>query len=94
MTASHLTIHGLTLAAFRLAVGAEIGGGIFLSQRWNEYMLATGSAVLPVIAVQLARLGMIGGALTAIALYFAAPSLLAASAGILLARSIIIRRGA
>ena len=94
MTASHLTTHGLTLAAFWLAVGAVIGGGFFLSLRWNVYMLATGSAVLPVIAVQLARLGMIGGALTAIALYFGAPSLLAASAGILLARSIIIRRGA
>ena len=94
MTASHLTIHGLTLAAFWLAVGAVIGGGFFLSLRWNVYMLATGSAVLPVIAVQLARLAMIGGALTAIALYFGALPLLAASAGILLARSIIIRRGA
>ena len=94
MIASHLTAHGLALAAFWLAAGAVIGGVFFLSLRWNVQMLATGGAMLPVIAVQLARLAGIGVALAVIAIYFGALPLLAATMGILAARTVVTRFGA
>lgn len=94
MSAAHLTTHGFMAAAFWLAVGAAIGGGFFSSLRWSVAMLTSGRAMLAVIAAQLARLVMIGIALTAIALYFGALPLLAASAGILLARAAVLRWGA
>jgi N-ATPase, AtpR subunit len=93
MSAAPITTHELTLAAFWLAAGAVIGGGFFLSLRWNVEMLATGRAMLAVVAVQLARLAAIGVALTAIALYFGALPLLAAGIGIFLARTAVLRWG-
>jgi N-ATPase, AtpR subunit len=94
MIPSHVTTHGLTLAAFWLAVGATIGSVFFLTLRWNVRMLTTSRAMGPVIAVQLTRLAAISAALAAIAIYFGALPLLAAGAGLLLARSIIVRWGA
>ncbi len=94
MIASHLTAHGLALAASCLAAGAVIGGVFFLSLRWNVRMLTTGRVMLPVIAVQLARLACISAALTVIAIYFGALPLLAATMGILAARTIVTRFGA
>ena len=94
MISPHVTTHALTLAGFWLAAGAVIGGVFFLTLRWNVRMLAAGRAALPVIAVQLTRLAAIGVALTAIAVYFGALPLLAAGAGILLARTAMVRWGA
>jgi hypothetical protein len=93
MIAAQVSTHGFTLAALWLAAGAVIGGVFFLTLRWNVRMLAAGRAMLPVIAVQLTRLAAIGVALTAIAVYFGALPLLAAGAGILLARTAMVRWG-
>jgi F1F0 ATPase subunit 2 len=91
MIASHLTAHDVTLAAGWLAAGAAIGAVHFMSLRWNVRMLAAGRSLLPAVAVQLARFAFIGAALAAIAIYFGALPLLAATAGILAARTVIIR---
>jgi hypothetical protein len=93
MIASHITAHDLTLAAAWLVVGMVIGGFFFLTLRWNVRMLATGGALLPAIAVQFGRLAAVGVVLAAIAVYFGALPLLAAPAGILTARMVVVRLG-
>jgi F1F0 ATPase subunit 2 len=94
MITAEVTTHGLALAGIWLAAGTVMGGVFFLSLHWNVRMLTAGRATLPIIAVQLARLAAISAALTAIALYFGALPLLAASAGVLLARTAVLRWGA
>jgi F1F0 ATPase subunit 2 len=91
MIASHLPANDLTLAAGWLAAGAAIGAIHFMSLRWNIRMLAAGRALLPAVAVQLSRFAVIGTALAAIAIYFGALPLLAATAGIVAARTVIVR---
>jgi F1F0 ATPase subunit 2 len=76
-----------------LMVGALIGTFHFLTLRWNVRMLA-GDRPLPLaLATQLVRLALVAGALAVIAGYFGALPLLAAAAGILTARSAILRFG-
>jgi N-ATPase, AtpR subunit len=94
MIASHLTAHDLPLAAGWLAAGMVIGGFFFLTLRWNVRMLAAGRAWLPVMAIQSGRLAAIGVVLAVIAVYFGALPLLAISAGILAARTAMLRWGA
>jgi hypothetical protein len=94
MIASHLTTHNLALAAAWLAAGAAIGGIFFLTLRWNVRMLVAGRSLLPVLAVQLGRLAAVGIVLAAIAIHFGALPLLAAGAGILVARTVVTRFGA
>jgi lipid-A-disaccharide synthase-like uncharacterized protein len=93
MIASHITAHDLTLAAAWLVAGMFIGGFFFLTLRWNVRMLTTGSALLPVIAIQFGRLAAAGAILALIAVYFGALPLLAATAGILAARTVVVRLG-
>jgi hypothetical protein len=93
MIASHLTAHDLMLAIAWLAAGAAIGTFFFLTLRWNVQMLAAGRPLLPVITIQLARLAGVGVLLAAIAIYFGALPLIAATAGILAARMALVRRG-
>ena len=93
MIASHLTGQDVTLAAGWFAAGAVIGGLFFLTLRWNVRMLAAGRALLPVMAVQFGRLAAIGVVLAVIAIYFGALALLAATAGMLVARTLVVRLG-
>jgi len=94
MIAPGITMHGLTYLAFWLVAGTVIGIFFFLALRWNVQMLAGGRALLPVMAVQFGRLAAIGIVLAAIAVYSGALSLLAASAGILVARAVMVGWGA
>jgi hypothetical protein len=54
-------------------------------------MLADGRSMLPAVALQIGRLAVTGIALAAIAIHFGALPLLTAAAGILLARTVIVR---
>ena len=94
MMALHLTTQSLALAAGWLAAGVVIGGIHFLTLRWNVRMLAAGRSLLPAMAVQFGRFAAIGIVLAVIAGYFGALPLLAATAGILAARTLIVRFGA
>ena len=94
MTAFNVTAHYLPLAAGWLAAGTVIGAAHFLSLRWNLRMLAAGRSVLPAAAVQLARFAALGIALAVIVRTFGALPLLAATLGILAARTVIVRREA
>ncbi len=93
MIAPHLTAQDLTLAAGWLAAGTVFGGFYFLSLRWNVGMLAAGRSLLPVMAIQIGRFAAIGIVLAVVAIYFGALPLLAASAGILAARTAVLRWG-
>ena len=93
MIASHLTAHDLTLAAGWLAAGTLLGGFYFLTLRWNVRMLAAGRSLLPVMAIQFGRFAAITVVLSFIAIYFGALPLLSAGAGILAARTAMVRWG-
>jgi len=92
-----LTTHDLTLVVLSvgswLATGMVIGAFHFLTLRWNVRMLAASGSLLPAIAVQLGRFAAIGIVLAVIAGYFGALPLLTATAGILVARTVITRFG-
>lgn len=94
----HLTAHDLAVAVLSagswLAIGIGIGVLYFLTLRWNVRMLAAGRPLLPTMAIQLGRFAAIGIVLAIIAGYFGALPLLATTAGILAARTAIIRFGA
>lgn len=94
MIAPGIAMHGLISLALWLVAGTAIGISYFLALRWNVDMLAGGRALLPVMAVQFGRLAAIGIVLAAIAVYSGALSLLAASAGILVGRAVMVGWGA
>jgi len=96
MTSFHLTEYDLpTLQAGTwLTVGALIGAFHFLTLRWNVGMLATGQAWLLPTVVQLARFALLAGLLAVITIHFGALPLLLVTAGMLTARTAILRRGA
>jgi hypothetical protein len=94
MTVFHLSAHDLAFAAGWLAIGIVIGACHFLTLRWNVRMLTAGRSLLPVMAIQLGRFAAIGIALAVTAVYFGALPLLAATAGILAARTAVTRLGA
>jgi len=94
MTGFHFSAHDLAFAAAWLAAGAGLGTVHFLSLRWNLRMLAAGRALLAVAAVQLTRFVTVGILLAAITIYFGALPLLAATLGLLAARTVIVRREA
>ena len=95
---SHLATQNLTFSVISaggwLIAGLMIGAVHFLSLRWNVRMLAGGRSLLPALAIQIARFAIIGVILAVIAHAFGALPLIAATGGILLARSLIIRLGA
>jgi len=91
MTAFHLNTHALAVAAAWLAAGAVIGSIHFFGLRWNVRMVAAGRSLLPPAAVQLGRFAVMGVALAVIARLFGALPLIAATAGILAARALIVR---
>jgi len=93
MIVSPFTAHGLMLGLAWLAAGMAIGGFFFLTLRWSVQMLTAGRPLLPVITIQFARFAAVGVTLAAIAIYFGALPLLAATAGILAARLALVRWG-
>ena len=93
MIAAGIAMRDLISPAFWLVAGTAIGISYFLALRWNVAMLAGGRALLPVMVVQFGRLAAIGIVLAVIAVHSGALPLLAASAGILVARAVIVGRG-
>ncbi len=77
-----------------LTAGAAIGVLYFLALRWNVQIFATGRSVLLAVALQFARFAVMAGLLTIVALEFGALPLLAATGGILMARTMLLRWGA
>ncbi len=77
-----------------LAAGAAIGALYFLALRWNVQIFATGRSVFLAVAIQFARFAAMAGLLTLVAMQFGALPLLAATAGILVARTVLVRWGA
>lgn len=96
MTSFHLTEYDFPSlqAGAWLIVGVSIGAFHFLTLRWSVGMLATGRAwPLPTV-VQLARFALLAGLLAVVTIHFGALPLLLVTAGILAARTAILRRGA
>jgi F1F0 ATPase subunit 2 len=81
-------------AAIWLIVGTLIGGIHFLTLRWTADAVAHGRSIAAVLAVQLVRLLLVGVAMVIIVQSFGALALVSAAAGILAARSIVLRAGA
>jgi F1F0 ATPase subunit 2 len=77
-----------------LAAGAAIGTLYFLALRWNVRIFATGRPVVLAVALQFARFAAMAGLLTFVALEFGALPLLAATGGVLMARTMFLRWGA
>jgi F1F0 ATPase subunit 2 len=95
MTAPHLAaeIPALVGLAFWLAAGALIGAIYFWALQWNARLFAAGPRLPAAFALQLARFAVLGGALALVAVRFGALPLLVATAGLLLARTAVIRMG-
>jgi F1F0 ATPase subunit 2 len=97
MTNFSLTGHDLIPYAISagpwLTAGALIGASHFLALRWNIRMLAIGRSLPLALATQLVRFALLAGVLTIIASHFGAFPLLAAAAGILAARTTVLRFG-
>ena len=76
-----------------LAVGLLVGTFHFRTLRWNIRMIAAGRSLALALATQLIRFALSVSVLAVIASRFGAFSLLAAAAGILAARTAVVRRG-
>jgi F1F0 ATPase subunit 2 len=76
-----------------LTIGALIGASHFLALRWNVRMLAVGRSLTLALTAQLVRFALLASVLTIIASHFGAFPLLAAAAGILPARTAVLRFG-
>jgi F1F0 ATPase subunit 2 len=87
-----LLLHGASAGAW-LVVGALIGALHFLTLRWNVAMLALDRPLPLVLAIALVRVALIAGALGVVAGRFGALPLIVATAGILAARTAVIRLG-
>ncbi|MDD8021945.1 MAG: ATP synthase subunit I [Paracoccaceae bacterium] len=79
------------LAALGFALGLVLGAVHFLSLRRVTRMYVAGGAMLPALALQLARFGVLVAGLAVLAKLGAAP-LLAGALGILAARAWVMRR--
>jgi F1F0 ATPase subunit 2 len=74
-----------------LTIGAAIGALHFLTLRWNARMFYVSRSLVLAFATQLARFALIAGMLGVIARHFGAIPLLIAAAGVLAARTMILR---
>ncbi len=81
-------------AAAWLPVGMAIGIFQFMTLRWVVGMLASGRSVLLPFGTQLARLVLIAAALALITRLVGALPLLGTTAGIVIARTAMVRDGA
>ena len=93
LSAPHWLLVALNAAGW-LAAGLAIGALYYLSLRWNVRMFTDGRSLFPALAIQLGRFAAVGIVLALIVHRFGAFPLLVTTAGILLARSVIIRLGA
>jgi F1F0 ATPase subunit 2 len=80
--------------SFWLVIGALLGAFHFLSLRRSAQMLATGSAVLLALALQLIRFAVLAGALGFITRHDGVLALLVATLGVLASRTAVLRLGA
>lgn len=80
-------------AGIWLAAGALIGAGYFVTLQRNVRMFAAGRSLLLPLGFQLGRFVLLAAALAVIARSFGALPLLAATAGIVVARTGVIRWG-
>jgi len=87
-----LMLYALDAGAW-LSVGALIGASHFLTLRRNVRMLAGDRSFPLALAVQFGRLAILAGALAVIAAHFGALPLIVATAGILAARTAVLRLG-
>ncbi len=87
-------IVSLLWASVWLPVGMVIGVFQFMTLRWVVGRLASGRSVLVPFGTQLARLVLIAAALAIITRLVGAMPLLGTTAGILIARTAMLRGGA
>jgi len=80
----------LSLLALYLAAGVAVGTIFFRALRWSARMLVEGGAASTALALALGRFLLMGALLTLAAREGAAP-LLAASAGVLVGRFLVLR---
>ncbi|MCB9930250.1 MAG: hypothetical protein H6844_12670 [Alphaproteobacteria bacterium] len=76
-----------------LALGVALGAAHFLSLRWSVRWFLAGRTG-PSLALQAGRLVLLGGVLAAVAIWCGALPLLAATGGLLVARTAVLRLGA
>jgi|GEM_PF-5582491 len=97
MTEFHLTEHSLILLALSagtwLAVGMLFGALCFLTLQWNVQTFVGRQSLPLAFVIQLVRFAVIAGGLVIISKQFGALPLLLAAAGILVARTAIVRFG-
>lgn len=90
---NHSTVAFILRISASLLTGALVGAFHFLSLKWNVRMLADGRVLLP-IGFQLFQFAVLGSTLAVIVRSFGPMPLLAATTGLLMARTAVIRRGA
>jgi F1F0 ATPase subunit 2 len=78
-------------AALGLGVGLVAGGAYFASLWWNTQLYLAGGRALLAIALQVARFALLLGAMAALAFLGALPLLMGA-VGLLIARTLVVRR--
>jgi F1F0 ATPase subunit 2 len=97
MTKFHLTEHSLILPVLNigawLVVGTLLGALYFLTLRWNIQTFIVGKSPPAAFLIQLIRFSVLAGGLVIISKQFGALPLLVATAGIIAARTAIIRFG-
>ncbi len=91
------TFHGwppwvmaLGLAGY-FAGGIALGGVHFGGLWWTARLFAEGDRMMVAVGIMIGRIVVLGGLLTLVS-FAGAPPLLAAAAGVLLARSVVTRR--
>ena len=97
MTNFHLTEHSFILPALNagawLVVGTLLGALYFLTLRWNVQTFMVGKSLPAALFIQLVRFSVLAGGLVIISKQFGALPLLVATAGIVAARTAIVRFG-
>jgi hypothetical protein len=95
MTHSYLPGHDLfsyvISAGTWLTLGALIGALHFLTLRWNVWMLTADWPLPLASAIQLARFTITAGLFAVVAVHFGAFPLVVATAGVLAARTAVLR---
>lgn len=91
-TEREMAVYVLNTSAW-LTVGALIGALHFMMLRWNVRNFEVGRSLVLAFATQIVRFALVAVVLGVIARQFGALPLLIATAGILVARTVIIRFG-
>ena len=88
----HHSVMGFALSfGAWFTAGLLLGAGYFLTLRWNVRLFAARSSMLLPLGIQLGRFALMAVVLTIVAIHFGALPLLAAAAGVLATRTIVIR---